>query len=309
MIALRHILCAIDFSDGSRRAVDQAVALAHWSGARLELLHVVTPATAAPGAPGFALGNVLWPDVAQLTDEIRRFAGLEDASGLDLQIAVREGRAATVIADHADAAAADLIVVGTHGRSGLSRLLLGSVAGDVLRTAPCPVLTVPPHAADAVPATATPYTAILCAVDFSEPSQSALQLAISLAQDGHGTVTVVHVMGHDLRSTPELYDTALSDQALTDAAFRERRAAYVAARLRELLSEEAAAACQVELSEPQGSPATEILRVAAARQSDLIVLGIAPRGGADLLLHGSTTHDVLRKATCPVLTRRGAMST
>lgn len=303
-MAFRHIVCAIDFSEGARKAVDQAMALARWTGARLAVLHVVTPVTAAPGAPGFAPGNVLWPDAGALTEEIRRFADLARMPDLDVVIDVQEGRAAATIVRYAEDVGADLVVVGSHGRSGLSRLVLGSVAGDVLRTAPCPVLTVPPHVTGVAFGPDAPATAIVCAIDFSETSRRAVGLALSLAEGGDAVVTVAHVMGHDLATTPELYDTALSDRGLSDDAFRERHAAFVDARLRELVPD-GDAAVEVELAEPQGRPAAEILRLAEARTANLIVLGISARGGADLLLHGSTTHDVLHRATCPVLTVAG----
>lgn len=290
MIELRRILCPVDFSDCARRALDQALALARWSGAGVTVLHVAAAAAEADAADHEG------PD-----RELRRFLEAHGAPGVALDAAVARGPAAAAILDHAVASRADLLVLGTRGRSGWKRLVLGSVAEQVLRAAPCPVLTVPPGQPEAVPATPALYREILCPVDFSDASVDALQFAAALVEGGGGRVTVAHVLGHDLRSTPELYDTALSDRGLSDAAYRERRIAHVRERLREIVPG-AAAACRVEALGPGGAPAREILRLAAAQQSDLIVLGIRPRSGADLLVLGSTTHDVLREASCAVLT-------
>ena len=91
---------------------------------------------------------------------------------------------------------ADLIVIGTHGRSGFERLMLGSVAEKVLRKAACPVLTVPAHAPDAVPREAGSVRRILCPVDFSSSSEDALEYALaSLAQEAHARLTVLHRAG------------------------------------------------------------------------------------------------------------------
>src|SRR5439155_13561294 len=101
---------------------------------------------------------------------------------------ITEGRADRRILEHAASLPADLIVLGTHGRSGFEHLLLGSVAEKVLRQARCPVLTVPPKSGAAPPL----YKRLLCPVDFSEPSIRALRFALSIAQESGPHVTVLH---------------------------------------------------------------------------------------------------------------------
>jgi nucleotide-binding universal stress UspA family protein len=312
MIEIRHILCPIDFSDGSRRALDQAVALAHWCRARVTALHVFTPAvmpTAAPGAPGYEPPGALHADRDALLDEMRLFIGDAATAGIAVNTAIGEGHPADVIVEQAAAMRTGLIVMGTHGRSGLTRLVLGSVAEQVLRQARSPVLTVPPHHAEVVPATPALYTSILCPVDFSEASTHAVRFAVALAEGSGGHVTVLHVLGHDLHSTPDLYDTMISDSHLSDEAFRQRREAYVRQRLREIVPEAAADACRIGLVGPDGPAGQAIAALAETQGHDLIVLGVAPRAGSDLLLFGSTTHDVLREASCAVLTILGSEPT
>lgn len=309
MIEIRHILCPVDFSDGSRRALDHAVAIAHWCQASVTALHVFTPAvmpTVAPGAPGFEPSGALHADREALLDDMRAFIGDAATTGIAVNPAIGEGHAADVIVEHADAMRTGLIVMGTQGRSGLKRLFMGSVAEQVLRQARSPVLTVPPHQTDAVPATPALYTSILCPVDFSEASANAVRFAVTLAAGSGGQVTVVHVLGHDLHSTPDLYDTMLSDSRLTDEAFAQRRDAYVRARLRELVPEDAADSCRIGSIGPDGPAGHAIAALAEADGHDLIVLGVAHREGGDLQLFGSTTHDVLREATCAVLTILGS---
>jgi len=135
-----------DFSDGSMRAFETAVDLARDSGARLTLFHVHhVPATVFP--------DVILPMTPDLLRDIEHSAGLvldrwrdrAIAAGVSADVRTALGGTADEICAAADAIGADLIVIGTHGRGGLSHALLGSVAEKVVRKAPCPVLTVRPH--------------------------------------------------------------------------------------------------------------------------------------------------------------------
>lgn len=308
MIEIRHILCPTAFSDGSRRAFDQAMAIARWSGARVTLLHVVPPpgaAGAAPDAHMVASAAVLPADHDALREEMRQCLEAPATPQGAVDVLVREGPAAGEVVRQTESLRPDLLVMGTHGRSGLTRLVLGSVTEHVLRDAPCPVLIVPPHLPDAVPATSALYASILCPVDFSDASEQALRFAVSLAREAGGRLTVLHVLGHDLQATPDMYDTLISDSRLSDEEYQHRRALFARQRLLEIVPGVADVDCRVEVMGPDGPPAHAILRRAAEQQSELIVLGVQPRSGSNLLLAGSTTHDVLRQAACAVLTLRG----
>jgi nucleotide-binding universal stress UspA family protein len=237
---------------------------------------------------------------------VKRFINADAAPDTAVTTLVREGNVASEILTQATDMKADLLVMGTHGRSGFERLLLGSTTEKVLRKASCPVLTVPPHHPGAAPATPVLFKRILCPVDFSDCSMQALNYATSLAQESEAHLTVMHVMAHDLGDTPEMYDTMITDGRLSLADYLRRREDEARARLKEAVPETVAAYCQVETMMVRGKPGGEILRIAGEQQSDLIVIGVQGRGAADLMLFGSTTNHVVRASPCPVLTlRRG----
>ena len=198
----------------------------------------------------------------------------------------------------AQALPADLLVMGTHGRSGFHRLFLGSITEKVIRTAPCPVLTVPPAAAPA----STPEVAfkrILCPIDFSPSSLRALEYALELARQANGRVTMLNVLEYMEPEDPcEHVDLAIrtSRQSFIDRA-REH--------LRELASVESTTWCDLEgtvLADHRAYNA--VLRTAASAGADLIVMGAQGTAGVELTLYGSNTHHVVRAAHCPVLTVR-----
>ena len=177
MIEIRRILCPIDFSDYSRHALDYAVAMARWYDSSITLLHVcsVVPVAAyAPGTPILPSVVLTSADRDELLASMRRFAEDEAGSGLPIQLEICEGSVVAEILARAKAMPGDLIVVGTHGRSGFERLVLGSVTEKVLRKAACPVLSVPRHVKDAVPAPPVLFRNILCTIDFSNCSINAL---------------------------------------------------------------------------------------------------------------------------------------
>jgi nucleotide-binding universal stress UspA family protein len=186
MIEIRRILCPIDFSEYSRHALDHALAIARWYESTITVLHVfsATPVAAyAPGAPGFESIALTRADRDQLLVEIKRFIEAESNLGIPIEAIIREGNTASEILDQAADLKADLLIMGTHGRSGFERFLLGSITEKVLRKAKCPVLTVPRRHPDAVPATLVLFKQILCPVDFSDCSMQALNYAMSLAQE------------------------------------------------------------------------------------------------------------------------------
>ena len=196
MIEIRRILCPIDFSDCSRRALDHAVAIANWYDSTITLEHVspIVPLAAyAPGSGVVPSANLSPAEREALLTSMRQFAAAEASPDIRFDYILGEGGTAAQVLNAADTLASDLIVIGTHGRSGFERLMLGSVTEKVLRKATCPVLSVPPHSTDAVPVPPL-FTRILCAVDFSECSIHALEYAMSLAQEAGGTLTVLHVI-------------------------------------------------------------------------------------------------------------------
>jgi len=302
----RRILCPVDFSDHSRRALDHAIAIARLHKSTVTVLYVFAPMpVAAVGLGPMGLEpTVLSPiDSERLLEETKAFAAMESAPGVTVETLVRGGSAAAEIVDQAVDMQADLLVMGTHGRSGFERLILGSVTERVLRKAPCPVMTVPTGLPDAVPAGPVLYKSILCPVDFSESSLKALEYATTMAVQAHGQLTVLHVDERDFEHADGVGGVAY-DAGKTMGEFLEERAQASQRRLEDV-TKGVPTNCVVDTLQTNGTPWREVLRVAAERRSDLIVMGVQGRGSTDLLFFGSTTQHVVRQATCPVLTLRG----
>ena len=307
MIDISRILCPVDFSDFSRRALDHAVALARWYDASVTLLNVcgVMPVAAyAPGAPMFPPAVLTHEDRVRVLELMQEFAASETGTAVPLEFEVREGATADEILDKAHAMRSDLIVLGTHGRSGFERLMLGSVTEKVLRKAECPVLTVPRNTPDVVPAPPVLFRRILCAVDFSGCSLHAVDYALSLAQEADAALTLLHVIELPPEVPADARDSVLAaPRSLREyiaVAERDRRE-----RLEQLVPADARSYCRgIDTVLATGKAYREILRTAAERQSELVVIGIHGRSAADLLFFGSTAQHVLREAACPVLTLR-----
>ena len=302
MISIRRILCPVDFSRFSQHALEQAVTLARDFDAEVTVLHASAVAPITSLAP---IGAPLALEPARLTVEERRAVATEldeftrdaGAAGLSLATRLIEKDAVAAIVETATAWPADLIVMGTHGRTGFERLLLGSVAEKVLRKAPCPVLTVPKQVFSAN-ATLT-RRPILCAVDFSPASLRALDYAMSLAAPDGAGVTVLNVV--------ELFAEGggLRDELILDTPdFRAELVRQAQQQLHAAIAEKGPSACPIAETVTMGKGYREILRVAADVEAGLIVLGVQGRTTADLLLFGSTTQHVVRQAECPVLTIR-----
>ena len=301
MIPITHILCAVDFSDTSHHALRHAAALAAWFRARLTVLHVASSPSdtflpaAAPGDWAPALS--LTPPLDQVREELAREVTRVGADPVAPDLTVAVGRPHEVILAEALARGADLLVVGTHGRSGFHRLVLGSVAEKVLRLSPCPVLTVPPHAAGGV---AVPsYRQILCPIDFSASSRRALTLAVELAHEAGGHVTVLHALEYLDPEEP------CEHVPIDIRAYRAHLLTHVRQRLHEAVTASGADAETVTEALAVNRAYQEILDRAASLPADLIVMGTQGHGGIELMLYGSNTQQVVRRATCPVLAVRG----
>ena len=240
-------------------------------------------------------------DRRSILDEMRRLAESEAGDGAAVDFEIAEGPAANGIVAKATEAHSDLIVMGTHGRSGFERLVLGSVTEKVLRRAPCPLLTVPKAIGDMVPVSR--FKHIVCAIDFSDCSMQALEYAFSLAQEADARLTVLHVVEVPSNLSEDAHETGLAGprslQEYVAATASERRA-----RLNDAVPERVRACCTVDTVLASGTPYREILRVATERASDLIVIGVHGRHPADVLFFGSTAQHVVRRAASPVLTLR-----
>jgi nucleotide-binding universal stress UspA family protein len=302
MAPITHVLCPIDFSETSRRAVGQAVAIARWYHAHVTALHVYpvifmpVPALPAPQ------DRVSESELTRVRGDAAAFLEDADTAGLNTDVVIRVGQAARQILESAAALPADLIVMGTHGAGGFERLVLGSVTEKVLRQATCPVLTVPPHAQAT---SRLPFARVLCAVDFSPWSDAAVALASSLAQESGAALDLVHVIEWPWSEPPAPVLAELPrHQADALGEFRRYLESGASARLESLVSGAVRDRCPVAIHVVHGKPYAQLLQVAVDIGADLIVLGVHGRNALDLTVFGSTTNHVVRQATCPVLTLR-----
>jgi nucleotide-binding universal stress UspA family protein len=289
--ALGRILFATDFSPYSDTALLYALALARKYGARLYGSHVVSSDDYLFTAPD------LWPKQMEEEGKLQR----EVEKRLDQQLCsmphellVGTGDATSVLLEQIKENYIDLLVVGSHGRTGTRRLLMGSIAEKLFRQTTCPVLIVGPN----VPRKAEneiQFRSILLATDFGEHSLAALPFTLSLAGERQARLTLLHVKEIPIQGTVELDDL--------EASLKEQ--------LQALIPQEAEAWCEVEclvqFRRTFVTAAEQILDVAKERGADLIVVGVRPLHGAiGPVTHMAHTTDqhILAHATCPVLTVR-----
>jgi nucleotide-binding universal stress UspA family protein len=307
MVRIHHILCPVDLSEGSRHAFDRAVGVARCYDAKISILSVVPVAAVVPAIPfgpegPGAFGVHPTEQRNHLLAEIPRFLALEHGIGTAVEYQVVEAPSVhREIIAQTERLGADLVVMGTHGRSGFERLVLGSITEKVLRTARVPVMTVPPHVADVVAAGRDPFRRIVYATDFSEGSEDALRYAASLAQHAAGQLTVIHVV----QPFPVGQDPIVGT-SFDVAAYHAEMEKQARAKLRTFVPESIRLGCDTDDVLVIGKPYREILRVAAERLADVIVLGVHGRHALDRLVFGSATEHLVRRATCPVLTVRTA---
>jgi nucleotide-binding universal stress UspA family protein len=220
------------------------------------------------------------------------------SSSLKHETLARQGAVGREIVSTARKLKADLVVVGTRGRTGLQRVLLGSTAEYVLRHSPCPVLTVrhlPPKKNDRSGAGAARFRYILAPVDLLAPALRALRCAVNLASHLPARLTLLHVVSPVTTPARRPLEVSRRNLKLQQAA---------QAGLEKLARQEAGALLPVPVLVSSGVPEDEILQAAKHSAADLMVLGTKGRRGLKRLLLGSTAEAVVRQASCPVLVVR-----
>ena len=282
------ILVATDLSD-LERLMPHAIEQAQASGARLILLHVL-PALAAVSADAVGVPCYDTEGALEVADKMLQ-SSCETARrrGLRCDSVVREGNPAQQIAVAIRQFQADRVLLGTHSRSRLGKLFLGSVAEQVLRSVNLPVFTVGPeaHLQEARGA----ERAVLLATTLRETSRPSAALACQIASGRNAPLVLLHV----LPPIDEMKRKNLPT-GLDSAAMRELRR----------LAAETGAGCgaAIEPVVAHGNPSIEILAAAAERHAGLIVLGATERSAFENLTRDRTVYRVLAHAHCPVLTLR-----
>ncbi len=293
MLQIKRILFPTDFSRCAEHAFAQATYLAEEFGAELHVLHAIVHHRQNPG-------DVVM-DFPFTEDEVAEQLHLARGSQSDdkswahgvpiIQARVLDVSAAVAVLDYADKHDIDLIVMGTHGRRGMDRLFLGSVAEEVVRFATCPVYTVRENPA---PLGGGGVSTVLVPVDFSNCARVTLQNAAELAVAYGASLTVLHVIEEAV--LPHVY--GIEPLTLSSADLEEK----TTAALQELVEDTVGSRVPFEIVVAIGHPAPTIVDAAREHAADMVVISTHGRTGVPRLVMGSVAEKVVRMAPCPVFT-------
>jgi nucleotide-binding universal stress UspA family protein len=301
MVSFKKILVPTDFSDHSEHALRYANAFAKLSGGTIDCVHVVD--TTFLGDVGHAGAYVTTGDIersvesmkAQAEKELRHFVRKEKLLGTEVKPHLRQGHAAEEIVAVADEISADLIVIPTHGRSGLDRLVFGGTCDKVLRSAKVPVLVVKLHEHDGLSKDGKlSLKTVLCPMDFSAFSRSALPLAHSLCKQFGAELTLAHIV--DTRFD---YPEWTAQVAMNNSEYLLKAATENLDRTVKELSD-----IKTKVHVSLGVPHRTLIDATSDNKVDLVVIPTHGRKGVAHALMGSVAEKVVRGAQCPVLVVR-----
>jgi nucleotide-binding universal stress UspA family protein len=283
IVTFDNILFATDFSKHSGTALPFALSIAHKYGSRIIAAHVIPPPP---------LGNFPTIEVQALAAQALREAHVHikelgrRLGAVPHDEVLRKGDIWDELSAIAKEKKVDLIVLGTHGRTGVSKLLIGSVAERIFRQSKCPVLTVGPNVSGEPRSVADIHT-ILCPIDFTPESLAAFPYALSLAEENQARLYLMHVVPDPIVNYEE---------------------ASLVSRLKALVPPEARLWCEPKAVVETGNAAERVLDQAEELGVDLIVLGIRPvsmLAGTRTHLGMATAYTIVSRAICPVLSVRG----
>jgi nucleotide-binding universal stress UspA family protein len=288
---LRRIVCPVDFSEFSVSAYRYALSLARHFRAKLFVQHIVElgrhPSVYyAPSADSFDEFCRKLSENAR--EQLQGFVKQYTHDEIEPECVVQQGETSDAILSFADARKADMIVMGTHGRRGFDRLMLGSATERVIRKASCPVLVVRKPAHDVVGLSpqrdSVPLGRILFCTDFSEHSRRALDPALSLTEEYNAELTLLHV----LEDIPGPSETV-------------KAKAKAMEQLDKLIPPERRKTVRIKTEVRIGKPYQQIIQLALDTQTDMVIMAVHGRGALDLAVFGSTTYRVIQLGPCPVL--------
>ncbi len=280
-IALKHILLATDFSQATPVALSYAAAVARWYRSKVYLAHVVASEMFPLMSPE-AMTQAFRESNRYAKDQLARLSRQLD--GIPNESLLADGEVIDALSAMIEKHDIDLVVVGTHGRRGIKRFLLGSVAEEIFRKSPCPVLTVGPHVRRASQQISLRH--ILYPTDLSEESLRAAPYACSLAREHSADIKVVHVL-------PRI-TAAYSGAKVLAKAFQDE--------MKRLFPTEEERSCPADFDVEWGEPVETILRLAKGGEADLIIMGARRPQPLGSHLTADIAYRVTASAECPVLT-------
>lgn len=281
--SIKNILFATDFSEPSMKAFPYVAALAKKFGASVFACHAITPSSLVTAAPQ-AAPYLYEAEHNAAEKELANIVSSTDLQSVRTKALLDAGMLGDVVLEQIKENNIDLVVAGTHGRTGIRRFLLGSAVEDICRAATCPVLTIGPD----FPATAPEFTRILLPTDLSAESARVLPIVIRMAHEYGAAVTVLHVMPEELAGNPNA--TKLSQPIFATLTH------MFETQLRSL---------KTEFILETGGTAETILRVAHQRKADLIAMGIRSAFYSGFSLGKNVAYKVMAGAECPVVTCKG----
>jgi nucleotide-binding universal stress UspA family protein len=280
---VKNILFATDFSEASMHALPYVTGIAKKFGASVYLCHIVAPSALVNCAPEMA--STLYQEMReQALAQLTALAHSHELAGVSAKALVASGQVQNELARTVQQNQVDLIVAGTHGRTGMRKLVLGSVVEAICRVAACPVLTVGPGLAVQ---TASNFSRILFPTDMSEDSKQIIPYLRQVAEENQSEIAVLHVMPAEVVTNP--------------------KAAQLAEPIRNKLMhtfEPQLSGLKVEFLIGFGDTVETVLRTAEARETDLIAMGIHNAFLPGVQLRSSTVYRIMAGAHCPVLTYR-----
>ena len=299
-ISIKNVLFATDFSEASSSALPYALAIASRYGSTLHMAHVVPDTNfvmMTGGIDPISIGALYERAHTNAQEMMQNL--VHQVQQLPTKTYVAHGRVWDNLSGIISDIGADVLVIGTHGRTGVQKLLMGSVAEEIFRQARCPVLSVGPKLAhrytaedeEIFPCAKLELRKVLYATDFAASSLIASPVAISFAREFQARLVMLHVMREyvDLHKKPGPIEKTLK-------------------RLEEMVPENSGLWFEPEAVVKFGDPSYEILDVAREQKADLIVLGVRPakdHPSASAHSPWATAHQVIAGARCPVLTVRG----
>lgn len=285
-VELKKILYATDFSDASLAALPLVSTLAHKYGSRVFVMNVWTPVPYAMVSPE-AAAVLQHEEELRVRARIRDLVKTQDLAGLSTTAIVRSGIPTEELGRFVREQKIDLAILGTHGRTGMKHLLMGSVAEELFRHLPCPVLTVGPNVSK-ISLQATGIKHILFPTDLSDESRAVFPYLASLAAEYKASLTLLHILP---------IETAANQDA-------KSLAEPLRQEMHNIFSPHMDPHCPAEYIIDFGNAAERILAHAETGPADLIGLGV--RKAAEITTHFRNTvaHRVVLQAQCPVLTAR-----
>jgi nucleotide-binding universal stress UspA family protein len=287
-LSLKNILVATDFSPCSYTALGYAAALARQQKGKIFLAHVFPYEPLSPipmdAAPVFTV-----PATKDPRFRMKQAVSLPELAGIEHEALLEQGAFWPILQQMIEEHDIELVVIGTHGREGIKKLVLGSVAEEIFRRAPCPVVTVGPHVS-AECLHQGRLRRILFATDLSVASLHALPLVSVLAERHQAPVTFLHVLA-----------AAVPDAVYVATSFVNAEIDQAREQLRAVIPKGLRAHAFIEV----GLPSEIIVRLARAENDSLIIMGLHSQSlFAATHLPWATAHRVVCDAHCPVLTVR-----